>query len=190
MRAQQQRRNGPLGFKVSKQIVFQNDSTVDHLSFANTSISVSPDDNYVVIGGFTNSTFLLMALTNGVPDISTLTTNMVAPGTGTFCYGSGWDAADNICITSGGSDTLRIFSLGLTTTCTTSNDSTFTNGSFKFYRRVRAESAGIQTQPTNQTAQCSGNASFSVTALGPSSPGYQWYHAGGAGHRRARPMPP
>ncbi len=51
------------------------DSVNDHLSIEDTSISVSPDDKFVIIQGALNNNFLLMSLTNGVPDISTLTTN-------------------------------------------------------------------------------------------------------------------
>jgi len=154
-----------------------NDSAIDHLDFANTSISVSPDDKYVLIQGSTNTTFLLMALTNGVPDITTLTTNSpVTTNSGITCWASTWDAADNIYVTSVSSDYLRIFSLGLTTTCTTSNDSTFTNGGFSM-TAVSAATATIQTQPTNETVQCSSNATFSVGASG-GSLSYQWYLAG------------
>ena len=153
------------------------DATHDHLDLANTSISISPDDKYVLIQGNTNMNFLLMSLTNGVPDISTLTTNNPSGDTsGITCWASSWDAADNIYVTSGASDYLRIFSLGLTTTCTTSNDVTFTNGSFKL-NAVSAQSASIQTQPTNLTAQCASNATFSVVAGGQNL-GYQWYLIG------------
>ena len=108
------------------------DTVNDHLSIQNYSIAVSPDDNYVVIQGGANNSFLLMALTNGVPNIATLSTNMkVGTGGGGTCYAAAWDAADNIYVTSGGSDTLEIFSLGLTTTCVTSNDLTCTNGGFQ-----------------------------------------------------------
>ncbi|MEI9961824.1 MAG: hypothetical protein WDM76_12035 [Limisphaerales bacterium] len=42
-----------------------------------------------------------------------------------------WDAADNLYVTSSGFGLLRVFSLGITTTCVTSNDITGTNGSFQ-----------------------------------------------------------
>jgi len=153
------------------------DSTSDHCSIVNTSISISPDDHYVMIQGGNNMTFLLMSLTNGVPDISTLTTNNPSDDdSGGTCWASTWDAADNIYVTSGGSDYLRIFSPGLTTTCTTSNDATFTNGSFSL-NAVSALSAAIQTQPTNATGQCGGNATFTVGAVG-QSVHYQWSQVG------------
>ncbi|MGH7978660.1 MAG: hypothetical protein ACREE6_04750, partial [Limisphaerales bacterium] len=41
-----------------------------------------------------------------------------------------FDAADNIYVASGGIDRLRVYSLGLTATCTTYNDATGTNGTF------------------------------------------------------------
>jgi len=111
---------------------YYGDSVNDHLCLQNYSIAVSPDDNYVVIQGGANNNFMVMALTNGVPNIATLSTNMkIGTGGGGTCYAAAWDAADNIYVTSGGSDTLEIFSLGLTTTCVTSNDLTCTNGSFQ-----------------------------------------------------------
>ena len=153
------------------------DPVNDYLDLVNYSISVSPDDKYVLIQGAANNNFLLMSLTNGIPDISTLTINTtVGTGGGSTCYASTWDAADNIYVTSGGSDTLRIFSPGMTTTCITSNDTTCTNGSFQL-TATSAALAAIQTQPTNQTAQCSSNASFSVSASGVGLK-YQWCLAG------------
>ncbi|EEF63093.1 family 20 glycosylhydrolase [Pedosphaera parvula] len=153
------------------------DTVNDHLSIVNYSISVSPDDKFVLIQGAANNNFLLMSLTNGIPDISTLTTNTtVGTGGGSTCYASTWDAADNIYVSSGGSGTLRIFSPGMTTTCITSNDATCTNGSFQL-TTTSAALAAIQTQPTNQTAQCSGNASFFVGTSGVGLK-YQWYLAG------------
>lgn len=109
------------------------DSSRDHCCLGDFSIAVSPDDRYVLIQGATNNNFLLMSLTNGVPDISTLATNTTVGATGGgTCYASTWDAADNIYVTSGGSKTLRVFSLGLGTTCVTSNDLSGTNGGFQF----------------------------------------------------------
>lgn len=153
------------------------DAVNDHLWIQNYSISVSPDDQYVLIQGAANNNFLIMALTNGVPNIATLTTNTtVSANGGSTCYAATWDAADNIYVTSGGSDTLRIFSPGLTTTCVTSNDLTCTNGSFQM-TATSAAVAAIQTPPASQTVQCSSNASFSVAASGPAIE-YQWYLGG------------
>lgn len=106
--------------------------SADHLCMQNRSVSVSPDDKFVVIQSGANNAFMLMALTNGIPNIATLTTNLkIGTGGGSTCYAAAWDAADNIYVTSGGSDTLEVFSPGLTTTCTTSNDLTCTNGKFQ-----------------------------------------------------------
>ena len=155
---------------------FFGDSVNDHLCMNNRSICVSPDDKFVIIQSSTNNDFFLMSLTNGVPDISTLTTNLtVATSGGTTCYAATWDAADNIYITSGGSQTLHILSPGMTTTCVTSNTASCTNGSFQFTATSAALPA-IQTPPTNQTVQCSSNASFAVQASG-AGIGYQWYLA-------------
>ena len=91
-------------------------------------VAVSPDDKYCAVIHGSDSAYLLMKLTNGVPDISTLTTNVTGlSGTGRSVA---FDAADNVYIISGGLDRLRAYSLGLTTTATTSNDKTGTNGTF------------------------------------------------------------
>ena len=153
------------------------DPVNDHLSAGDYSIAVSPDDKFVVVEGQLNNNFLVMALTNGVPDISTLTTNLgVGANGGLSCRAATFDAADNVYVTSGGSDTLRIFSLGYTTTCVSSNDTTCTNGSFRI-TLSSAALAAINTPPTNQTVQCSSNAAFSVGASGASIQ-YQWYLGG------------
>lgn len=154
------------------------DSVNDHLSLNNRSICVSPDDKFVVIQGALNNNFMLMSLTNGIPDISTLVTNStVGAEGGSTCYAATWDAADNIYVTSGGSETLHIISPGMTTTCITSNDMTCTNGSFQM-TATSAALAAIQTPPANQTVQCSSNAIFSVAASG-AALSYQWYLGGG-----------
>ncbi len=100
---------------------------VDPLS-ATYGVAVSPDDKYVAcINGGTGNVELAL-LTNGIPDFSTLATN-AAVGGGT-ARGIAFDAADNVYVTSGGNDRVRVFSLGTTATCTTYNDVTGTNGSF------------------------------------------------------------
>ncbi len=154
------------------------DPVNDHLSLNNESISVSPDEKFVVIQGALNNNFMLMSLTNGIPDISTLTTNLtVGADGGSTCRAAAWDAADNIYVTSGGSDSLHILSPGMTTTCITSNDATCANGTFQM-SATSAAVATIQTPPTNQTVQCSSNTTFFVAASG-AALSYQWYLGGG-----------
>ena len=150
------------------------DTVNDHLSMENYSIAVSPDDKFVVIQGYLNNGFMMMSLTNGIPDISTLTTNTtVGADGGSTCRAAAWDAADNIYVVSGGSDSLRIFSPGLTTTSVTGNDASCTNGTFQL-TTTSAALAAIQTLPASQTVQCSSNATFSVAASG-AGIRYQWY---------------
>jgi hypothetical protein len=91
-------------------------------------IAVSPDDKYVAgVNGFTGDV-LICSLTNGLPDMSTIATNVTSLGGTT--RGIAFDAADNIYVASGGADRLRVYSIGLTTTATTYNDITGTNGTF------------------------------------------------------------
>jgi len=97
-------------------------------------IAISPDGEYLA-GAVTTSSFKLCKLTNGVPDLSTLTTNATHVGNNSRAIA--FDAANNVYITgggqnySGGKNLLEVFSLGLTTTAITSNDKTGTNGSFQ-----------------------------------------------------------
>lgn len=89
----------------------------------------SPDGRYLA-GVDIDNGITLATLTNGLPDDSTLFAITNAPETGDS-RGMDWDAADNIYVISSGQGLLRAFSLGLTTTCITSNDITGTNGTFQ-----------------------------------------------------------
>ena len=91
-------------------------------------VSVSPDGKYAACVRGSDGAVLLMNMTNGIPDISTLSTNVT--GAGGTTRSLAFDLADNIYVISGGNDRLRQYSLGLTTTATTYNDKTGTNGTF------------------------------------------------------------
>ena len=91
-------------------------------------LAISPDGKYLAMER-TDSGVNIVLLTNGVPDLSTLFTITIGPLTGTG-RDIAFDAADNILTVSSGQLLLRAYSLGLTTTAITSNDSTTTNGTF------------------------------------------------------------
>jgi hypothetical protein len=101
-------------------------------SIAAFAVKISPDGKFLAIGMINNPIFI-MNLTNGVPDSSTLSVIPNAPNTTGYedIRGLCWDAGDNVYTVSSGQGLLRVFSLGLTTTCVTSNDVTGTNGSFE-----------------------------------------------------------
>jgi hypothetical protein len=88
----------------------------------------STDGRYLASVDIDNG-ITLASLTNGLPDDSSLFHITNSPETGDS-RGMDWDAADNVYVISSGQALLRAFSLGLTTTCVTSNDITGTNGSF------------------------------------------------------------
>jgi hypothetical protein len=94
-------------------------------------IKISPDGKFLAVGMVNNPIFI-MNLTNGVPDSSTLSIIPNAPNSTAYedLRAICWDAGDNVYTVSSGQGLLRVFSLGLTTTCITSNDYTGTNGSF------------------------------------------------------------
>ena len=91
-------------------------------------VRVSPDDKYFATMGIGNA-FAIVKLTNGIPDISTIFTITNTPSTGN-ARGMDWDAANNIYGVSSGQARLRVYSLGNTLSCVTSNDITGTNGTF------------------------------------------------------------
>lgn len=88
----------------------------------------SPDGRYLAAVDIDNG-ITLASMTNGLPDDSSLFHITNNPET-SLSRGMDWDAADNIYVISSGQGLLRAFSLGLTTTCITSNDITGTNGAF------------------------------------------------------------
>ncbi len=95
-------------------------------------IAISPDERFLA-AGLINNPLLVLDLTNGVPDISTLLVISNAPNSGGYedLRSICWDAADNLYSISSGQGLLRVFSLGLPATCVTSNDYTSTNGTFQ-----------------------------------------------------------
>jgi hypothetical protein len=99
--------------------------------FSVFTIAISPDGRFLA-AGLINNPLLILDLTNGVPDTSTLTIISNAPNSGGYedLRSICWDAADNLYAISSGQGLLRVFSLGLPATCVTSNDVTSTNGTF------------------------------------------------------------
>lgn len=93
-------------------------------------IRVSPDGRFLAAVDVDNG-ITIANLTNGLPDDASLFGIKNASNTGNS-RGMDWDAADNVYVCSSGQGLLRGYSLGLTTTCVTSNDITGTNGSFRF----------------------------------------------------------
>jgi len=99
-------------------------------------VRVSPDGQYLASVDVNNGV-TIANLTNGIPNEGTI----FGISQGTFgattglntvnSRGMDWDAADNIWICSSGQGLLRCFSLGLSTTCVSSNDWTGTNGTFQ-----------------------------------------------------------
>ena len=94
-------------------------------------MNISPDGQILALARGVDSGETLMYLTNGIPDWSTVFTNIpptIASSTfGSVCF----DAAENLYIVTSGSSVLRVYSLGLSTTCITANDATGTNGTFQ-----------------------------------------------------------
>ena len=77
-----------------------------------------------------NNGITLANLINGIPDEGSIFGIPNTPAVGNS-RGMCWDAANNLYVISSGQGLLRAYSLGLSTTCITSNDFTGTNGSFQ-----------------------------------------------------------
>jgi Immunoglobulin I-set domain len=91
-------------------------------------VRVSSDGRFLASVDINNG-ITVANLTNGIPDDSSIF-GIANASTTANSRGMCWDAADNIYVCSSGQGLLRIYSLGITTTCITSNDVTGTNGSF------------------------------------------------------------
>ena len=91
-------------------------------------VRVSPDGRFLASVDINNG-ITLATLTNGIPDDNSIFGILNAANVGN-ARGMDWDAADNIYVCSSGQGLLRVFSLGISTTCVTSNDWTGTNGTF------------------------------------------------------------
>ncbi len=91
-------------------------------------VRVSPDGVYLASVDVNNGA-TIATLTNGIPNEGTIFGIANASSTGNS-RGMDWDPADNLWICSSGQGLLRCYSLGLTTTCISSNDWTGTNGTF------------------------------------------------------------
>jgi len=106
-------------------------------------VRISPDGKLIASVDINNG-ITLAALTNGIPNDGTIfginqadfpyTAPAGITGVGANTgnsRGMDWDPANNLWVISSGQALLRCFSLGLTTTCVTSNDWTGTNGTFQ-----------------------------------------------------------
>lgn len=99
-------------------------------------VRVSPDGAYLASVDINNGV-TIASMKDGIPDDGTLFGFSQGPfgattGLNTVnSRGMDWDPANNLWIASSGQALIRCFSLGLTTTCVSSNDWTGTNGTFQ-----------------------------------------------------------
>jgi hypothetical protein len=107
-------------------------------------VSVSDDDQFVATGTSSGNAayggpggyidICAIGSVNGVSGLPVEQTFYAIPyntALGCTVRGVAFDKADNVYGVSGSDDSMRCFSLGLTTTCITGNDSTGTNGTFQ-----------------------------------------------------------
>lgn len=91
-------------------------------------VRVSPDGHFLASVDIDNG-ITIATMTNGIPDDNSIFGIQNASNVGNS-RGMDWDAADNLYVCSSGQGLLRVYSLGISTTCVTSNDWTGTNGTF------------------------------------------------------------
>jgi hypothetical protein len=112
-------------------------------------VRVSPDGLFLASVDI-NCGITIANLTNGVPNDGTIF-GIANPPSASTPRGMCWDAADNIWVNSQvAGNFMRCYSLGLSTTCTTSNDWTGTNGSFQFVLPPTAASVAATTPTASQ----------------------------------------
>jgi hypothetical protein len=93
---------------------------------ATIDIATSPDSRYVA-GVSINNYFIVIPLTNGIPDVANLFMNTPTAYTGNG-RALAFDAADNLYVSSSGLGLVQSWSLGLTTTATTTGNGTGSTG--------------------------------------------------------------
>ena len=120
-------------------------------------VRVSPDGRFIASVDINNG-ITVANLTNGVPDNSSIFAipqPLLSVGTSTANYtgnarGMGWDAADNLYVCSSGQGLLRVFSLGNSSVCVSSNDVTGTNGTFNLVLPAVSASLAATTPQASQ----------------------------------------
>ncbi|MGD0260498.1 MAG: hypothetical protein ABSD29_11820 [Verrucomicrobiota bacterium] len=144
------------------------DNSITHgvdLFAQSVGVAVSPDGQLLATV-LENGSTLFCYLTNGIPNEATLFTNGPASNLSSTQHGSTcFDSAYNLYNTSSYSSLLRVYSLGLNTTCITANDATTTNGTFQII--IPGSSVGVTASPTmisQSHAPTSGT--FTITRTG------------------------
>jgi hypothetical protein len=90
--------------------------------------AVSPDGKYVAGLGYGDNHIIVCALTNGIPDVSTLVSISNTVSQTSAGRGIAWDAADNIYVSSSGGATFQEWTLGFTATAVTTGNASGPTG--------------------------------------------------------------
>lgn len=101
-------------------------TTVGGLTHGTVDIAVSPDGRYVA-GVSIDNWFVIVPLTNGLPDVGNLFTTTPTSFSGN-ARGVAFDAADNIYLSSSGIGLVQSWTLGITTTATTTGNASGVTG--------------------------------------------------------------
>jgi hypothetical protein len=132
------------------------------------SLQVSLDGKYLAVT-YDDCHISVILLTNGIPDSANILTisQSTLVGVGRSVA---WDSADNVYMVTSGSGLLRAWSLGITTTAITSNDSTGTNGTFQLITPATTVSV-VATQPdAHEAGPVNGTFEITRTDLDKSQP--------------------
>jgi hypothetical protein len=124
--------------------------TVNGITQANIDVAISPDGRYVAEVSIDNW-FVICPLTNGIPDVANLFTTTPTTTTGN-ARALAFDAADNLYLSSSGIGACQSWTLGLTSTATTTGNA---SGSIGF--SVVFPSTSVNVVATTPTASQGGS---------------------------------
>ena len=110
-------------------------------------IAISSDGKMMATVNRGTGNFAITTLTNGIPDPSTFT--LTTTGLGGTAVGIAFDAANNVYLAPSSLAIMRVYSLGMTATAITSNDSTGTNGTFQMVFPSTTVSVAATTDTTS-----------------------------------------
>lgn len=116
--------------------------------------AVSADGKYFATVGYGNNAIKVVALTNGIPDVSTLYTITNKISTTSAGRGICWDAADNIYVSSSGAGNFQAWTLGFTATAITTGNASGPTG---FSLVLPSTQVSVYGTNATQTADALGN---------------------------------
>jgi hypothetical protein len=117
-------------------------TTVGGLTHGTVDIAVSPDGRYVA-GVSIDNWFVIIPLTNGIPDVGNLFTTTPTSFSGN-AREIAFDAADNLVLSSSGLGQIQTWTLGITTTATTTGNASGVTGFNVVFPSTKVNVSAVQ----------------------------------------------